>query len=136
VEETNLVPLVALGGRGYRAEVGLVGWNGAFGPGGLGIDSCLLNLYVSSIDLSKCVWRRLAARLMRLGGWKGVERLASPCRLKNIEHSNLFGLKRYSVVYGCIQLCILYLVLVLRIVSPIMILDIFQKCTSFLLSSY
>jgi hypothetical protein len=30
-----------LGGRGYMAEVGLVGWNGAFGPGGLGIDSCL-----------------------------------------------------------------------------------------------
>jgi hypothetical protein len=26
---------------GYGAEVGLVGWNGAFVPRGLGIDSCL-----------------------------------------------------------------------------------------------
>jgi hypothetical protein len=41
-------------------------------------------IYVSSIALLKCVWRRLTARFMRLGGWKGVEHLASPCRLKNI----------------------------------------------------
>jgi hypothetical protein len=38
-----------------------------------------------SIALLKCVWHRLAARLMRLGDWKGVERLASPCRLKSID---------------------------------------------------
>jgi hypothetical protein len=48
----------------------------------------LLNLYVSSIDLSKCVWRHLAARLMRLSGWKGVKRPISPCRLKNIGGAN------------------------------------------------
>jgi hypothetical protein len=38
-----------------------------------------------SIALLKCVWRHLAARFMRLGGWKGVERLVSSCRLKNID---------------------------------------------------
>jgi hypothetical protein len=30
-----------------------------------------------------CVWRRLAARFMHLGSWKGVDCLASPYRLKN-----------------------------------------------------
>jgi hypothetical protein len=45
----------------------------------------LVNLYVSSIDLLKCVWHRLATHLMCLGGWKGVECLALPCRLKNYE---------------------------------------------------
>ena len=33
--------------------------------------------------VSVCVWRRLAARLIRLGVWKGVERRTSPYRLKN-----------------------------------------------------
>jgi hypothetical protein len=45
---------------------------------------CLHNLCFS-IALLKYVWRRLTGRFMRLGGWKGVERLALPCRLKNIE---------------------------------------------------
>jgi hypothetical protein len=30
------------------------------------------------------VWRRLTACFMCLGGWKGVDRLTSPCHLKSI----------------------------------------------------
>jgi hypothetical protein len=30
------------------------------------------------------IWRRLASPCTRPGGWKGVDRLTSPCRLKNI----------------------------------------------------
>jgi hypothetical protein len=37
-----------------------------------------------------CVWHRLAARFMRLGGKKGVDRLASPYRLKNLDCSGSY----------------------------------------------
>jgi hypothetical protein len=80
--------------------LGLMGWVWSFWVWWAGVDPynsiefmCYLyRIYVSSIALLKCVWRRLTTRFMRLGGWKGVECLALPCRLKNINYecSNLF----------------------------------------------
>jgi hypothetical protein len=37
------------------------------------------------VSMNLCVWHHLTARFMRLGGWKGVDRLASPYHLKNID---------------------------------------------------
>jgi hypothetical protein len=44
----------------------------------------LLVLVCALCHVCLCVWSRLVARFMHLGGWKGVDHLTSPYRLKNI----------------------------------------------------
>jgi hypothetical protein len=69
----GLTMLLGLMIGGLRMILGLMDWVWR-----AGIDS-YNRIYVSNINLLKLVWRGLAARFMRLGGWKWVERLASPC---------------------------------------------------------
>ena len=52
-------------------------------------------------NVSVCVWRRLAARLIRLGVWKGVERRTSPYRLK--KYAPLFQFEySFNIIYSLV----------------------------------
>jgi hypothetical protein len=48
----------------------------------LGLIYVCVNGPLVIVSVNLCVWRLLTARFMCLGGWKGVDRLASPYRLK------------------------------------------------------
>jgi hypothetical protein len=51
------------------------------------------------------IWRRLAARFMWLGGWKGVDCLASPSRLKNIGCHPAFDTTRAVLTHPVSHYC-------------------------------
>jgi hypothetical protein len=50
----------------------------------LGLIYVCVNGPLVIVSVNLCVWCCLTARFMRLGCWKGVDRLTSPYRLKNI----------------------------------------------------
>jgi hypothetical protein len=53
------------------------------------------------------IWRRLASPCTHLGGWKGVDRLVSPCCLKNIVYTTIMFFIQWIVLL-MIQLFILF----------------------------